>query len=194
MFYDGDIKNKKILLHACCGPCSLGAVEPLLSDGADITLYFYNPCITDGEFDRRLEAIEIVADHYGLELIVPRHDYAEYLEYARPLGGEREGGARCGLCFRDRLENAAKYADENGFDMYSTTLTVSPHKNAKAIFDIGGGFDFGAPMLARDFKKRDGFARSTALSRALGIYRQNFCGCEFSFRAEPKAGAGRAEA
>ena len=97
MFFDGDIKNKKILLHACCGPCSLGAIEPLLSDGARITLFFYNPCIIDGEFDLRLAALNVVAAHYGLEVIVPSHDYSFYKSYAEPFAAAREGGERCSL-------------------------------------------------------------------------------------------------
>lgn len=185
MFFTDDISNKKILLHACCGPCSLGTIEPLLSDGAYVTLYFYNPCIIDGEFEKRLEAIEFVAKHYGLELVVPEHVYSDYLEYAASHGGDREGGARCGLCFDDRLRAAAKHAARHGFDAFSTTLTVSPHKDAKRIFALADGIsdEFGVPFLARDFKKRDGFLRSTRLSRELGIYRQSFCGCEFSLSA-----------
>lgn len=182
MFYDGEISGKKILLHACCGPCSLGAIEPLLSDGGLPTLFFYNPCIMDSEFERRLEAISAVASHYSLPLVVPPHDYSEYLGYASPYARSREGGERCGLCFSDRLKRAAEYAANNGFDMFSTTLTVSPHKDAKRIFSIADKLadEYGAPFLPRDFKKRDGFLRSTRLSQELGIYRQRFCGCEFS--------------
>lgn len=189
MFFDGDIKSKRILLHACCGPCSLGAIEPLLSDGANITLFFYNPCIVDGEFERRLDALKFVADHYDLPLIVPPHDYEYYNAYAKPHAEDKEGGARCELCMDDRLKYSAIYAGEHGFDAYSTTLTVSPHKNSKLIFSLADKYDFGAPFLARDFKKRDGFLRSTRLSRELGIYRQNFCGCEYSaVREKPCAG------
>lgn len=180
MLYNGDIKSKKLLLHACCGPCSLGAIEPLLSDGAAVSLFFYNPCIVDGEFERRLDAMRFVAEHYGLPLIVPPHDYSQYLSYAAEHAAAREGGERCALCIDDRLLVSARYAAEHGFDMYSTTLTVSPHKNSKLIFSLAERNAYGAPFLARDFKKRDGFLRSTRLTRELGIYRQSFCGCEFS--------------
>ena len=180
MLYNGDIKSKKLLLHACCGPCSLGAIEPLLSDGAAVSLFFYNPCIVDGEFERRLDAMRFVAEHYGLPLIVPTHDYSQYLSYAAEHAAAREGGERCALCMDDRLLVSARYAAEHGFDMYSTTLTVSPHKNSKLIFSLAERNADGAPFLARDFKKRDGFLRSTRLTRELGIYRQSFCGCEFS--------------
>ncbi len=191
MFYGDDIKGKNILLHACCGPCSLGAIEPLIDDGAFVTLYFYNPCIIDGEYELRLEAIKFVAAHYGLDLIVPPHDYPHYKAFAAARAFDAEGGERCALCFTDRLTAAAEYAAANGFDAFSTTLTVSPHKNAKLIFSIADRLSdaVGAPFLARDFKKRDGFLRSTRLSRELGIYRQNFCGCEFSVRAETGAKA-----
>lgn len=183
MFYTGDIKGKKILLHACCGPCSLGAIEPLLEDGADVALYFYNPCIVDGEFDLRLAAIEAVARHYGIELAVPPHDYGSYKEYASAYADSPEGGERCALCMKQRLEFAAVYAKAHGFDAYTTTLTVSPHKNSKLIFSLAQALDdsgIGASFLARDFKKRDGFLLSVRRARELDIYRQKFCGCEYS--------------
>lgn len=180
MLFTDSLKSKKLLLHACCGPCSLGAVEPLLDDGADITLFYYNPCIIEGEFEKRLQALEAVASRYSLPLVVPEHDHGAYLSYAAPLAELREGGERCKLCFEDRLAAAARYAGENGFDAYTTTLTVSPHKNAALIFSIGERLYFGAPFLARDFKKKDGYKLSCRLSREMGIYRQMFCGCEFS--------------
>ncbi|MBD5132789.1 MAG: epoxyqueuosine reductase QueH [Clostridiales bacterium] len=181
MFFTGDIKDKKILLHACCGPCSLGAIEPLLSDGADITVFFYNPCIMDGEFEKRLDALKAVCAHYSLPLVVPEHDYASFLGYAAERAADREGGARCSSCFTDRLIASADYAGLHGFDAYTTTLTVSPHKNSKLIFSIADSYDGGAPFLPRDFKKRDGFLLSTRRSCEFGIYRQRFCGCEYSF-------------
>lgn len=185
MFYDGAIADKRILLHACCGPCSLGAIEPLMSDGAHITLLFYNPCIENGEYELRLRAIERVAEHYGLPLAAAAHEYSAYWTYASEYAAEREGGARCALCMADRLEYAARYALSHGFDAYTTTLTVSPHKNSRLIFSLAKTIDedgVGAPFLPRDFKKRDGFLLSTRLTRELGIYRQSYCGCEFSRR------------
>lgn len=180
MFFSDDIAGKKILLHACCGPCSLGAIQPLLDDGARLTLYFYNPCIVDGEYELRRDALRTVAAHYGVTMIEDRGERAEFLDYALPFSQSREGGERCGLCISDRLRAAAKYAASHGYDCYSTTLTVSPRKNSNLIFAIGDGLYFGSPFLARDFKKRDGFLLSCKLSRQLGIYRQDFCGCEFS--------------
>ncbi len=196
MFFSGDIKDNKLLLHACCAPCSLGCIAPLLSEGALITLFYYNPCIVDGEFERRLDALETVAKRYGLDLVVPEHDYGGYLSYASPLAEEREGGGRCALCMGDRIKAAAVYAAENGFDAYSTTLSVSPHKSSKLIFSIAEELDgrgVGAPFLARDFKKRDGFKRSVELSKELGIYRQRFCGCEFSLAEAERVSAAEAE-
>lgn len=180
MLYTGDIKNKRLLLHCCCGPCSLGAIAPLLEGGADITLFYYNPCIIDGEFERRLDALDTVAKHYGLPLVTTEHDYAKFLGYAKEYASAPEGGERCGFCMDDRLRASADYAAQNGFDCYTTTLTVSPHKNSKLIFSLAQNYENGAPFVARDFKKRDGFLRSTRLSCELGIYRQKFCGCEFS--------------
>lgn len=184
MIFKGDITGKKILLHACCGPCSLGAIEPLLSDGADVVLYFYNPCIVDGEYERRLAALETVADLYGLQLVAAPHDYETYRLIASPYAAAPEGGERCALCMKQRLEGASRYAAEHGFDAYTTTLTVSPHKNSKLIFSLAEEISDGAPFLPRDFKKRDGFLLSTRRARELGIYRQNFCGCEYSLRGD----------
>lgn len=182
MFYTGDISDKSILLHACCGPCSLGAIEPLLSDGARLTLFYYNPCIIDGEFERRLEALQTVAERYSLPLIVPSHDYSHFVSYAADYSELPEGGERCRLCMDDRIAVSARYALAHGFDAYTTTLTVSPHKNSKLIFSLADGVKDGAPFLARDFKKRDGFLLSCRLANELGIYRQGFCGCEYSLR------------
>lgn len=192
MYYTDALTDKKILLHACCGPCSLGAIEPLLSDGALITLFYYNPCIIDGEFERRLDALRTVAEHYSLPLVVPDHDYSVYLAYAEPYATDREGGARCGLCFADRLTSSAGYAFANGFDAFATTLTVSPHKDSRRIFSIADGISdkVGVPFLPRDFKKRDGFKLSCSLAAELGIYRQRFCGCEFSQPEISAAGGG----
>lgn len=189
MFFSSDIKNKKILLHACCGPCSLGAIAPLLNDGAQIALFFYNPCIIDGEFERRLDALRTVAEHYGLPVIVPPHDRSAYCAYASERASEKEGGERCALCMADRLRASATYAVEHGFDAYTTTLTVSPHKNSKLIFALAQNIADGAPFLARDFKKRDGFLLSCRLARELDIYRQKFCGCEYSAAAPDANGA-----
>ena len=193
LFTDG-IRNSNILLHACCGPCSLGAIEPLLEDGARITLFFYNPCIVCGEFERRLSALETVAAHYGLKVINPPHGHAAFSAYASSRADDPEGGTRCSLCMDDRLRVTADTAADLGYDAYTTTLTVSPHKNSKLIFSLAENYGVGAPFLARDFKKRDGFLRSTRLARELGIYRQNFCGCEYSFAGAKARGAERDEA
>ena len=175
-----DIFKKRILLHCCCGPCSLGAIEPLLSDGADITLFYYNPCIVPGEFERRLSALETVAKHYNLPLIAPEQNYGHFNEFAAEHSDAPEGGARCALCMDDRLRVSADYAAANAFDYYTTTLTVSPHKNSKLIFSLADCYSSSVPFLHRDFKKRDGFLLSTRRAQELGIYRQNFCGCEYS--------------
>lgn len=192
LFTDG-IRNSNILLHACCGPCSLGAIEPLLEDGAHITLFFYNPCIVCGEFERRLSALETVAAHYGLKVINPPHGHAAFSAYASSRADDPEGGTRCSMCMDDRLRVTADTAADLGYDAYTTTLTVSPHKNSKLIFSLADGFTDGAPFLPRDFKKRDGFLLSCRLARELGIYRQNFCGCEYSLasvRAQAAASGG----
>ncbi len=176
------------MLHVCCGPCSLGAIEPLLSDGAIVTLYYYNPCIVVGEYDKRLAALRTVAEHYGLPLVAEDHDYSHFLSYAEPYADAPEGGERCRYCMDDRLRGAAEYAGAHGFDYYTTTLTVSPHKNSKLIFSLADAIGGAAPFLHRDFKKRDGFLLSCRLARELDIYRQKFCGCEYSLAATEARG------
>lgn len=182
MFYTDDINGKNILLHACCGPCSLGAIPQLISDGGRITLFYYNPSIFDGEFEKRLVALKTVASHYGLPLVVSRDGRDNFLAFANGYALEPEGGQRCRLCMEDRILQSARYAKEHGFDMFSTTLTVSPHKNSKLIFSLAEDIsnNICVPFLARDFKKKDGFKMSCELSRELDIYRQGFCGCEYS--------------
>lgn len=169
----------------------MGAIDPLLERGGLVMLFYYNPCIIDGEFDKRLDALKTVADHYSLELVVPAHDRTEFNTYAAPHASEREGGERCALCMGDRLRASAEYAKAHGYDMFTTTLTVSPHKNSKLIFSIADGIsdEYGVPFLPQDFKKRDGFMLSCRLSAELGIYRQSFCGCEYSYRPETQGPA-----
>lgn len=191
MFFESDISGKNILLHACCGPCSLGAIDPLLEQGGLVTLFYYNPCIIVGEFDKRLDALRTVAEHYSLDIVVPPHDRKAFTSYAAPHALEQEGGERCSLCMGDRLRATAEYAKAHGYDMFTTTLTVSPHKNSKLIFSLADNIsdELGVPFLPKDFKKRDGFMRSCRLSAELGIYRQSFCGCEYSYRPEVQAPA-----
>ena len=178
----------RLLLHSCCGPCSSSVLETLTRH-FDVTLLWYNPNIyPQSEFDRRLEAQKELLERMGLAdavkiLFVPRES-AEYYECVKGLENEPEGGRRCRECFRLRLRRCAKLAAENGFDWFCSTLTVSRHKNTVLINTVGeeAASVFGVRWLPSDFKKRGGENRSAELSEKYGIYRQLYCGCEFSLR------------
>ena len=175
-------KKPRLLLHACCGPCASSVLE-YLTPLFDVTVYFYNPNILPKEeFIKRENALKDVIAHFdGVKLIIPEQDEIEYISYVKGHKNDREGGARCSLCFTLRLEKTAEFlkihSDE--FDFFATTLTVSPHKNAPLINQIGNDVanKIGVKYLSSDFKKRDGYLRSTVLCREWGIYRQVYCGC-----------------
>lgn len=175
-------KKPRLLLHACCGPCASSVLE-YLTPLFDVTVYFYNPNILPKEeFIKRENALKDVIAHFdGVKLIIPVQDETEYISYVKGHKNDREGGARCSLCFTLRLEKTAEFLKSHSdeFDFFATTLTVSPHKNAPLINQIGNDVanKIGVKYLSSDFKKRDGYLRSTVLCREWGIYRQVYCGC-----------------
>lgn len=170
---------RPLLLHVCCAPCAGGCVERLLSQGRRIRLFYSNSNIgSQEEFDCRLESVRKLAGIFHVELEVDPWNHAAWRERVRGLEREPERGARCGVCFGFSLERAACRARELGMT-FATTLTVSPCKSSRLIFDVGGRFPEFEPI---DFKKNDGFRRSRELARRYGFYLQNFCGCEFSVR------------
>lgn len=175
-------QKPRLLLHACCGPCASSVLE-YLTPLFDVTVYFYNPNILPKEeFIKRENALKDVIAHFdGVKLIIPEQDEMEYISYVKGHKNDREGGARCSLCFTLRLEKTAEFLKSHSdeFDFFATTLTVSPHKNAPLINQIGNDVanKIGVKYLSSDFKKRDGYLRSTVLCREWGIYRQVYCGC-----------------
>jgi predicted adenine nucleotide alpha hydrolase (AANH) superfamily ATPase len=175
-------QKKKLLLHSCCAPCSTACIERL-KDFFDITIYYYNPNI-DGkkEFDLRAEEQNRLCKTLGVSLIVEEYDSSEFYSLIKGLESAVEGGARCAKCFELRLKKSALKAKEIGADYFATTLTVSPLKNAKLINEIGVIVQeiVGVKYLQTDFKKRNGYLRSIELSNEFSLYRQNYCGCEFS--------------
>lgn len=185
-----DGPKPRLLLHACCAPCSTAVLERL-TQRLNITLFFYNPNIdTQAEFSRRAEELGRLASRSGLSgepLILPYTPEAFY-QAVKGLEEEAEGGARCEACFKLRLREAAAYAARNGFDYYTTTLTISPMKNAALLNGLGQaiGLEEGIAFLPSDFKKRGGYLRSTQLSKEYGLYRQDYCGCVFSREARRK--------
>lgn len=182
-------KTPSLLLHSCCGPCSSYVLE-YLSEYFDITILYYNPNIyPPDEFDKRAAVQQSLVSSMKfrnpVNLIVARYDPAEFDEAAAGYESEPEGGARCVKCFELRLEEAAKYARDAGFDYFTTTLSVSPHKDAAALNDIGEKLTekYGVRYLYADFKKRNGYKRSIELSQLYGLYRQDYCGCQYSLES-----------
>lgn len=173
---------KKLLLHSCCGPCSTQVIDLLRKD-YDITIFYYNPNIdTLEEYNHRLSEQKRFCQEVGVPVIEEGHKPEEFLSRVCGLEGEPEGGARCSVCFRIRLERTAQKARELGFDLFGTTLTVSPHKNAEIINAIGRAIDekSGQKFLEGNYKKQDGYKKSIEFSKKYNLYRQNYCGCKFA--------------
>ena len=186
-------KFPRLLLHCCCAPCSSYCLE-FLGGHFDITCFFYNPNITDkDEYLHRLNELKNYVSRVinGAYPVIDGGFAPEvFLSAAKGKESEREGGARCFSCYAMRLEETYNKAKEGGFDYFATTLTVSPHKRADKINEIGYALSErgGAKYLPSDFKKKGGYARSVQLSKEYGLYRQNYCGCEFSRRIAEEEG------
>ncbi len=185
-------RKPRLLLQACCGPCSSSALEQL-GNVFDLTVLYYNPnTYPEIEFLRRKEALETVLARQEVppELVVPPYDHEEFLNTVRGLEEEPEGGARCEACWRLRLEKTARLGAEKGYEWIGTTLTVGPTKKAAVINPIGKELaaEYGLHWLEADFKKGGGYQRSLELSREMGIYRQNYCGCEYAPGGRAKSG------
>ncbi len=177
--------NKKILLHACCAICSGYPIRYLRDNGYEPVVYFYNPNIyPQDEYQRRLEAQRQLCKHYDVELVEGEYEPDDFFNAAAGLEDEPERGLRCDKCFELRLKNTLKKAKELGIDTITTSIVISPHKNYSKITEIGTKL-CGAEninYLGIDFKKKDGFLKTNMISRELGLYRQNYCGCKFSIR------------
>ncbi len=172
----------KVLLHVCCGPCASACVPRLKEVGEDVTLFYSNSNIdTKEEFEKRRAAAQKLADADGAQLVADAYDHAAWLkEVAAGYEDAPEKGARCARCFRFNLARTAAYAAAHGFDAFTTSLTVSPHKVSSVIFAQGEAVQGPARFLKEDFKKKDGFKLSVRRAAELGLYRQAYCGCEFS--------------
>ena len=184
----GDGVTPSLLLHACCAPCSSYCLE-YLAEYFSITVFFYNPNLYPAdEYDKRADEvrrlISLLQVKNPVKLIVADFDDKEF--YTRVRGMEKlpEGGERCRKCFELRLEKTAQIAKENSFDFFTTTLTISPLKNAQVINEVGEEMaeKYGVAHLPSDFKKKGGYKRSVELSAEFGLYRQNYCGCVYSVR------------
>lgn len=182
----GNKKRPSLLLHACCAPCSSYVLE-YLTEYFDITVFFYNPNITEQqEYNKRAHEIERFISELPrkneIKLVYGKYDPAAFLLIAKGLEDLPEGGKRCFKCYYLRLRETALEAKKSGFDYFTTTLSVSPHKNAQILNTIGSRLadELGVCYLFSDFKKKNGYKRSCELSETYGLYRQNYCGCVFS--------------
>lgn len=175
----------KLLLHSCCGPCS-SYVITYLKDYFDITILYYNPNIEPTcEYEKRKnEQIKLIKklNIPKLDLLDVPYENEKFREKVEGHEKDTEGGHRCHLCYHLRLEKSALMAGVNNFEYFGTTLTVSPYKNAKVLNEIGEGLSkkYNVKWLYSDFKKKDGYKKSIELSKEYDLYRQDYCGCEFS--------------
>lgn len=178
-------ERKKLLIHSCCGPCSSSVLE-YLKEYFDITIYFYNPNITEQrEYQDRLREMHSFLERIGYSIPVLQGEYEvqrDFFYQVKGLEKEPETGERCRICYELRMKEAARKAREGGYDYFSTVLTISPLKNAAWINEIGEKLEekYGVSFLHGDFKKKNRYLRSIELSREYGLYRQEYCGCIFS--------------
>lgn len=172
----------KVVLHICCGVCAAGAGQALLAEGHEVTGYYYNPNIyPPDEYYRRFDAATKAAERLGIRLFEGPYNADDWDRAASCLANEPERGRRCQVCYRFRLQQTYLFTLENRLDWFTSTLTISPHKQAAVINRIGqevGGDRF----LPRDFKKKEGFKKAGELARSWGLYRQNYCGCKYSMQ------------
>ena len=182
----------RLFLHSCCAPCSSYVLE-YLSQYFEITVFYFNPNIApEEEYRKRVEEQRRLSEQlpavYPIQFEEGRYVPEEFYSRVRGLEKEPEGGARCRVCFELRLEEAARLASESGYDYYTTTLSISPLKNAQVLAQVAVemGEKWGVRWLPSDFKKKEGYKRSIQLSAEYDLYRQNYCGCVFSRRMAEK--------
>ena len=193
-------RTPTLLLHSCCAPCSSYTLE-YLTQYFSVTVFYYNPNISPAEefYKRVAEQKRLIAElpvKHPVSFIEGDYDYNEFLTAVKGLEHIPEGGERCFACYRLRLEHTAKLAAEMGFDHFTTTLSISPYKNAGKLNEISAelGRIYGVAALPCDLKKRGGYKRSIELSAVYGLYRQDYCGCAFSKREAEERRAARANA
>ena len=181
-------EGDSLLLHACCAPCSTACLERV-ANFFKVTIFYYNPNITDeSEYKKRIEEIKklltLINPKYKVELLEGDYDPNKFFDMSKGLENEPERGKRCYKCYEMRLEETAKIASKLGFNNFCTTLTLSPHKNANWINEIGEKLnnEYDSNYLYSDFKKKEGYKRSIELSKEYNLYRQDYCGCIYSKR------------
>ena len=177
-----NIFKPKLLLHICCGGCGAYVAQVLKKDYR-VSLFLYNPNIfPEEEYERRKEVVVKIAKDMKLNLVFGDYNHREWLEKIKGHEKDLERGERCFICYEDRITETAKVARKKKFKFFTTTLSISPHKDYPMISEIGQKLakEYGLKFIDKDFKKQDGFKKSVCLSQKLGLYRQNYCGCEFS--------------
>lgn len=179
-------KVPKLFLHACCAPCSSYCLE-YLTNHFEVTLFFYNPNISPvSEYENRLNELERLVKEqphkYPVTIFKAPYDPSVFYDMAKGHEKDPERGERCRMCIRQRLELTAKMAAVDGYDYFTTTLSLSPYKDEQYINELGGNLatKYGVKYLFSDFRQRNGFERSIELSEKYNLYQQNFCGCVFS--------------
>ena len=183
-------EGSSLLLHACCAPCSSAVLERI-GNIFEITIFYYNPNITEKEeYQKRIEEIKKLISYlhpkYPIKLIEGNHEPDKYLSTIKGLEEEPERGKRCYKCYELRLEETAKIAEKLNIPYFCTTLTLSPHKNSNWINEIGMNLNekYQPTYIYSDFKKKDGYKRSIELSKQYNLYRQDYCGCIYSKRTK----------
>lgn len=175
--------SKKILLHACCGICSGYPISLLKDMGYSVVVYFYNPNIyPQEEYQKRLDAETKLCTHFGCNLIIGEYETEVYYNFVAGLENEPEKGLRCDKCFELRLKKTAQKCVELGINEFTTSMVISPHKNYEKLTKIGKDIaqEYNLQYFSLNFRKNDGFLKTNQISKDLGLYRQNYCGCKFA--------------
>jgi len=171
---------KKILLHICCGVCALSSIDRLKEEGYSVEGLFYNPNIQPhSEYFKRKQTAIAAAQAKNIRITEGEYNNSDWLKICGLYAEEKEGGRRCLLCYEMRLKETFSFFVKNNFDYFTTTLTISPHKNSQIIIDLGKKIG-GDKFLCLDFKKKEGFKRTIEEAKNLDLYRQNYCGCGYS--------------
>ncbi|MDD4955374.1 MAG: epoxyqueuosine reductase QueH [Candidatus Omnitrophica bacterium] len=177
---------KKVLLHICCGVCAFACIKHLKEEGYCVEGFFYNPNIfPENEYSKRENAAKDVCDINSVKFNSGLYEPLKWDSICSAYANEPEGGMRCDLCYKIRLEESFRKTIELGCDLFTTTLSVSPHKKSKIINEIGSAIA-ASHFMPADFKKNDGFKKTMEFAKAHNVYRQNYCGCSYSLRQNLK--------
>jgi epoxyqueuosine reductase len=177
----------KILLHACCAPCGGQVINELKKQGHEVAVFFFNPNVyPQAEYELRMKEVKRYCDKLGVELIEGKYEHTEWLDKVKGHETDPEKGDRCKICFGARLSEVAQVAAELGFEAIATTLTISPHKEAEVVNQVGEEVCaiYGLKFINEIWRKNDGYKKSCRISHDEDFHRQDYCGCEFSRRVD----------